>query len=396
MPHQRKRHLLRLLENRLKLFPVVGILGARQTGKSTLLRELLSAKRKTRYVTLDRDENKQQALQKPTLFLQNLESDTIQTVCIDEVQKAPVLFDTIKAEVDEKKRSGRFALSRSTEFSKKTGIKDSLTGRIALLRMYPLNLCEIHDITPSLTLIDPSKNKAKKKSKVSLKNIHQWTDRGGMPGIFAVRENSSREALFDAWIETTCTRDMTVFNIPRFNPDLAKRILVAIAKSETPNRNEIAKSLGKTSRQMEPYLEGFKALFVVYEIEPFKTSVGKPLFYLFDSGIAQFLGSNTKRLLQIWFLNECFSQFSYAGESRADIFYSISSKGSRIDFVIETKKTSYAILLSEEESPSTYSLRAVDAFRRRNTSLAVFVLAPCLDIHRLEKNTTILPWTSVV
>ena len=100
MPHQRNRHLLPILEKRLKLFPIVGVLGARQTGKSTLLRDILAKRRHIHYVTLDREEIRSQAQRHPSLFVQNLESSEYQTVCIDEVQKAPVLFDTLKAEVD--------------------------------------------------------------------------------------------------------------------------------------------------------------------------------------------------------------------------------------------------------------------------------------------------------
>lgn len=157
----------------------------------------------------------------------------------------------------------------------------------------------------------------------------------------------------------------------------------------------MARSLGKTPRQIEPYLEALQALFVLYEIEPYKTSVGKPLFYLFDSGIARALGASPERCLQVWFLNECLSQFSYSGSVRPDIFYAVSSKGSRLDFVVESKAHAYGILLCDEEVPSTYRLRAAEAFRRRNPSIPVFVLAPCLHVHRLENRITILPWTAV-
>ncbi|MEK7689527.1 MAG: AAA family ATPase, partial [Bdellovibrionota bacterium] len=221
MPHRRKRALLSLLEKRLKLFPVVGILGARQTGKSTLLRDLLPPLRAIKYVTLDRDEARSQALRAPSLFLQNLESDLIKTVCIDEVQKAPVLFDTIKAEVDEKKRPGRFAISGSTEFSKKTGIRESLTGRISLLRVFPLNLAEIVEADSCFSL---AKGEAHRRApKIKLQTVQAWLERGGMPGVFAIRESANRDALWDRWVETTCSRALAQFGIPRFNPELARR-----------------------------------------------------------------------------------------------------------------------------------------------------------------------------
>lgn len=144
-----------------------------------------------------------------TRFIQNLEAAGMQTVCIDEVQKAPVLFDTLKAEVDERRRPGRFALSGSTEFSKKTGVHESLTGRIALLRIFPLNQCEILQGKSTFPLLSPfaKVNSQKSHSLAKLNDIQLAIERGGMPGIFGVREKNNREALFESWIETTCTRD---------------------------------------------------------------------------------------------------------------------------------------------------------------------------------------------
>ncbi len=370
-----------MLEKRLKLFPVVGVLGARQTGKSTILRELLAELRTIRYVTLDRDENRDRAARSPTLFIENLESEGIKTVCIDEVQKAPVLFDTIKAEVDENKRPGRFAVSGSTEFSKKTGVNDSLTGRISLLRNYPLNISEITDT---------------KKSKNYLKDISQWLNRGGMPGIFAIRDESGRESIFESWIQTTCTRDLAQFEIPRFNPELGRRILIAIAKLDSPTCIEIAKSIGKTSRQIRLYLEAFKALFTIYEIEPHKSSVGKSQFYLFDAGIAKTLGASEKTCLKIFYLNEVYSQFSYSGQRSPDIFFYLSSKGSAIDFIVEAKTEKWGVILTFDESPAAYGMRAAEAFTKKVKDIPVIFFAPCLSTHVVSEQIEIRPWSFVV
>lgn len=396
MPHQRARHLLVLLNKRLSLFPVVGVLGARQTGKSTLLRDLLPSLRKSRYVTLDRDEVKGRASAQPTLFIQNLESADVQTVCVDEIQKVPKLFDTIKAEVDERRRPGRFAVSGSTEFSKKTGVQESLTGRIALLRLYPLNGTEIaglqfaHPLVEMRSLVNHA---------VSLKDVSQWLTRGGMPGVFALRDSSNREAWFESWIETTCSKDLAQFNIARFNPELARRILEAVAHVEVSERAVIAQEVGKTPRQIESYLQALKALFVLYEIEPYKTGTGKPRFYFFDSGIGNHLGASSRHRLKTWFLNELYSQFSYYNGTRPHVFFYRTSRGSEIDFVVESKKSNYAVLLSEEESPRPYSLRSASAFLKKHAGVAgamnLYVASPCLHVHKIEKRMQIIPWNLV-
>jgi predicted AAA+ superfamily ATPase len=216
-----------------------------------------------------------------------------------------------------------------------------------------------------------------------------------MPGFFGVRERSSRDSLFENWIETTCTRDLAQFGIPRFNPDLARRIFFAIAKLSKPNPTEIARSVGKLPRQIEPYLQAFKSLFVVYEIPPSVMSTGKSLYYLFDAGMAHYAGSDDKRCLQIWFLNECFSRYSYAGLSRPDIFYYESTKGSRMDFLVDSKDSSFAVLLCREEAPPTYTLRSAFAFRKKHPNVSVFVCAPCVEKHKIENGIQMVPWTQV-
>lgn len=391
MPHQRTRSILKTLEKRLRLFPVVGVLGARQTGKSTLLRELLPALRSIHYVTLDRLENRTEANERPSLFLQGLEDGSVQTVCIDEAQKAPPLFDTLKAEVDEKKRPGRFALSGSTEFSKKTGIHEALTGRIALLRLFPLNISEIENQKSMSDRLLSSKN-LKKGVSPCLKAVKQWFQCGGMPGIFAIREEANRRALFEAWIETTCTRDLAQFRIPRFDPELALKILEAMATEEVPNQLGIARKCGRLPRQIEPYLEAFQALFVVYKVPPYPTGTGKPLFHLFDAGIARTLGASAERCMEGWFLNECYSQFSAAGKALPRIHHYVSSRGSRVHFVVEQREETYAVCLSNQEAQSTYSLRAARSFSAKHPKVPVFVMAPALESHALEKNIRIVPW----
>jgi predicted AAA+ superfamily ATPase len=394
MPHTRKRQLFSLLNKRLAHFPVVGILGARQTGKSTLLRDILPEHRTTRYITLDRDEELREAERSPTLFLQNLESKSIRTVCIDEVQKAPRLFDTIKAEVDENRHPGRFAVSGSTDFSKKAGIRESLTGRIAMLRLFPLNQAEIAGIESKYPLTN-SDFKKPSAEPITLKSISQWFSRGGMPGIFASRDENVRHSLFDAWVETTCMRDLSRFKITRFNPDLARSLFMAICKLDVSNRTEIAREVGRQPRQIESYLDAMKAIYIINEVEPHRTGVGKPLFFPFDAGIASYLGATEKKSKQIWFLNELYSQFSYAGEMRPNVFHYQTSRGSVLDFIIESRKSHYAILLSDEEAPRPHSLAPARAFLKSHPKIPVFVLAPCLRLKEIVPKMQIVPWTWV-
>ena len=117
-----------------------------------------------------------------------------------------------------------------------------------------------------------------------------------------------------------------------------------------------------------------------------------------DAGVAKFAGATQERRLQTWFLNELGSQFSYAGQMRPDVFFYATNRGSRIDFIIESKDTRYAVKLTESEAPGTYLLRATEAFRKKHPRIPVWVLAPCLHILQpgSDKDVKIAPWSSIV
>jgi predicted AAA+ superfamily ATPase len=242
--------------------------------------------------------------------------------------------------------------------------------------LFPLNLQEIYS----------------KENGFSLKEITLWTERGGMPGWFAIREEAARESAIEQWIETTCSRDLANFKISRFNPELARRILFEIALAETPNRLEVARAVGKTPRQIESYFQALKALFVLYEVDPHPTSVGKPLFYIFDSGLAHNMGAPLHRCLQSWFLNQCYSIHSYAGKIRPDIFHYETTRGSRVDFVVKTKAKSTAYKIFEKEALATYDIRSLHAFREKHATIEAIALAPTLARHTLGEKIKIVPW----
>jgi predicted AAA+ superfamily ATPase len=116
---------------------VIAIQGARQSGKIFLVRELLSPELPTSsYVIFDRPADRELAESASESFLEKYAASA--PLIIDEAQKVPKIFDTIKFLVDLQRRPGKYLLLGSTEFSKKTLIRESLTGRISTVRMFPL------------------------------------------------------------------------------------------------------------------------------------------------------------------------------------------------------------------------------------------------------------------
>lgn len=381
-----------MLAKRSKLWPVLGILGPRQVGKSTFLRELWAKKQKANYVTFDRDATRGAAEKAPESFLQTHTQDLTEPLIIDEAQKVPKIFDSIKALVDERRRPGLFTLSGSTEFSDRSHIHESLTGRIGILKMYPMILREIHSGKPAFPILEPGAAPLK----VSAADVSTRIQRGGMPGICSLRSEDERFSSWESWISTSCERDLLRLKGARWKPNLAKEILKAVAvAAEAPRISEIAAALGVDSRIVSGHVKGLQALFVLQGLEPHPKGVGQTRYHLMDSGLAHYLGASYHNCSRIWLLNEIYAQYEYAGRVGAQFYYFQTAKSRLLDLVIEERKQRRVFLFAGSENPSTYDLRTLLAAKRLLKTGEYSVIHPGSEAHKSDKQIRFINWTSV-
>ena len=121
-------------------FPAVVIAGARQTGKTTLIKELIGTREGMNYVTLDYPRIRELARSDPELFLQQYPAPVI----IDEVQYAPELLPYIKIRIDENRVNSQYCLTGSQMFRLMKNVSESLAGRVGILSLYALSRAEIY------------------------------------------------------------------------------------------------------------------------------------------------------------------------------------------------------------------------------------------------------------
>lgn len=330
MPHLRNRHALSLLQAKLRFSPVVSIQGARQTGKSTLAREILTGQH---YLTLDRQSAKNLALKNPEIFLeeQRLQSQK-KTLVIDEAQKAPPLFEQIKYLVDIDKRPGQFLLLGSTEFSKEIQIRESLLGRISGVRLYPMTLSETLELSFNGL---PNNGLIENKERVTRSQMVRFLNHGGYPGIFAVRTENERNQRIEDWLTLTCERDALLFPKLKGDPDLCQKILSTLATIEEPSVAHVTQKLRSNPRKTATQFEILSQLFVIHRLNPHPLGTGKPHYFLNDPGIATYLGANFERRLQTAMLLEYLTRRAYSAAKPLALFYYRTSKGSIIHFICE-------------------------------------------------------------
>jgi predicted AAA+ superfamily ATPase len=395
MPHPRIRHAQPLLERKLKFSPVVTIQGARQTGKSFLVRQLLGARVKgLQYVTFDSGGAQLFASESPESFL--AQHQDAHPLAIDEAQKVPALFDAIKLEVDRRRYPGRYLLLGSTEFSKQTLIRESLTGRMTRLRLYPLTLAE------SLALpLKPLGNAAliKTKPRVTRRHLMAYLQNGGLPGLFAVHDRAEQEGLFQDWIDLTTQRDAVLFPKVKIDPVLCARIFKAIATLEEPTASEVARMLKVDLRKVKTHIMVLEQLFALHRLDPHPLGTGKTWYFIFDVGIAAYLGASFERQLHTWAVLEQMAQRASAGERRSELYFYRASKGGIIHLVVAEGRDLHAVKILGSERFYERELNMLPAFREKCAKSKDWRCASLSalggDRFKLKTGIQVYPWETL-
>ncbi len=261
-----KRTIHRVIEGSLKKFPVVGILGSRQTGKTTLAKAIQEGRSSPKTIYLDlelpSDLNK---LKDPELYLQQYSNAL---VVIDEIQRMPSLFPVIRAMVDKNRINGRFLIlgSASPELIKHAS--ESLAGRIIYHELTPLILQETGN-----------------------ESIQKLWLRGGYPMSYLSGDDDSSYEWREAFIKTYLEMDIPQLGI--HIPAIHLRrfwTMLAHFHGQLWNASQLAKSLGISAPTVRHYLDILDGTFIVRQLIPFHVNLKKRLIksqkiYIRDSGI---------------------------------------------------------------------------------------------------------------
>jgi len=265
------RKLYPIVLNRLAEFPAVALLGPRQIGKTTLA---MSIAKEIPSIYLDlespQDLNK---LSDPTGYLR-MHQDKL--VILDEVQRVPELFQTLRGLIDEGRRKGitskRFLLfgSASIDLLKQTG--ESLAGRIAYLELSGLCLDEINT-----------------------EKVDQLWLRGGFPDSFLSATDEQSTIWRENFIRTYLERDIPALG-PRIPAETLRRFWTMLSHNQGTLHNaaQLARSLAVDAKTIARYLDLFVDLLLVRRLQPWHKNLGKrliksPKVFIRDSGIAHTL-----------------------------------------------------------------------------------------------------------
>lgn len=267
--------------------PVVLLHGPRQCGKTTLARQL-GAKAGYAYKSFDDDLTLAAAKSDPIGFVADLPPKCV----LDEVQRAPGIFSTLKVVVDENRTPGRFLLTGSANVLLVPALSDSLAGRMGIQRLYPLAQCELagHP-APFIDLLFGGRFPARKRPRLGRELARRIAD-GGYPPALARSAGNRRAVWYRDYVETMVQRD--VRDLARIaSLDTLPRLL-KLAAGQTArliNVSDLGAPLQLSRPTIRDYVTLLQGIFLLDELPPWHSNrmsrlIKTPKLHVGDTGIA--------------------------------------------------------------------------------------------------------------
>jgi hypothetical protein len=301
---QVERRVLAVATERLQDDPVVLLEGPRSVGKSTLLHELAKTMGAA-VLDLDVPTTRDAVAADPSTFVAGTEP-----VCIDEYQKAPVVLDAIKAELNQDSRPGRFVLTGSTRHDSLPAAAQALTGRLSRLTVYPLAQVELEGNGSSILeqlFDDPAATVAAVPTSTTTRE--EYVERvvaGGFPLALARSTANARARWFDEYVNLTLERDVQEISRIR-QGDLLPMLLQRLTgqTAQVLNVNGAGRDVGLDHTTAEDYTRLLERVFLIERLPSWgKTLIArtgaKPKLHVVDSGVAaRLLRLTPKKLLRL-------------------------------------------------------------------------------------------------
>ncbi|MGQ0766653.1 MAG: ATP-binding protein [Gemmatimonadota bacterium] len=281
------RYLAPRLREALRDSPAVLIHGARQSGKSTLAREVGEA-RGYRYFSFDDDAITAAAKADPIGFVGGLPAKSI----LDEVQRVPGIFTSLKSAIDRRRTPGRYILTGSANVLFIPTLADSLAGRLAILRLHPLAQAEIDGVR---TRFIDTLFRGRFTAGLSERLGPELTRRivgGGFPAALKRPAPSRRRAWYRDYLETQIQRDVRDLSRLRSLDTLPKLLRVAAANTaKLINVADLAAPFELTRQTIHEHVTLLERVFLLERLPPWHSNqtsrlVKRPKLHLTDTGVA--------------------------------------------------------------------------------------------------------------
>ena len=366
------RLVMPALEDRLRVMPAVVLTGARQAGKSTLARDIISAGR--RFFTLDDLDTFEAARNDPDAILGGNDPITI-----DEVQRAPDLLHAVKMDIDNRRTPGRFLLTGSANLLLMGQVSESLAGRASYLTLLPLTRREQMGLGRAglweelLGAPDEEWRHILNAAKSPREDWRKLALRGGFPTpALSLRSARERAIWFDGYTQTYLERDLLSLSTIAALPDFRRLMRATCLRiGQLVNQTDLGRDVALSQPTVRRHLNLLETSHLLvrvpaYAVNRTKRLIKAPKIYWADTGLAMRIaqedvprGAHLENLVLIDLL-----AWRDARDSRADIFYWRTTAGEEVDFIIEADDRLLPIEVKSTTKPSLRDAAALRSFRR--------------------------------
>ena len=359
------RDLEEKIKSASKEYACILITGARQVGKSTVLKRLMDDNREE--VLLDDIEERKLASKDPALFLQMHSLP----ILIDEVQYAPELFSYIKMAIDKGAAPGSFWLTGSQPFKLMELAQESLAGRIAIIHMPSLSQHEIygHDKTEPFSIdLDKLKKRSNINKPADLNEIYRRIWSGSLPGHISGKY-TDRDLFYSSYLQTYIERD--VKEIADIDDTMIFSDFIrsaACRAGQMLNVSDIARDVGISNDTAKRWLKILEKSDIVFFLRPYsnnllKRTIKTPKMYFFDTGLVAYLtrysspeilanGAINGAILENYVVSEIIKTY-HNNAKECLIWYYRDTNSNEIDLVIESDGMLHPIEIKRTASPGT-------------------------------------------
>ncbi len=403
-----RRALETTLQDDLDIYPVLALVGARQVGKSTLVRQIADA-RGMSYLTLDEQTCLEEARDNPKSFLARSGPGGL---CIDEAQRAPQLFLAVKQLVDVDQRPGRIILTGSNQPALGASVGDSLLGRAAYrtlraLSQSEIRLSESHDGWSALfDEPDPIVLLRLLEERAALNATADWRETvrvGGYPRALAAPAAAAGR-LLDDYIETFVRRDVReVLNIE--SPERFEAFLrLAYARTgQELNYSGMSRDLGTPVNTLRKWGDALERSYMTELVPAYTKNAGErviksPKLYAVDVGLAIAGARETEPTgfhLETLIASDLL-RWRDAAAGRLVSHWRLET-GQEVDFVVQQGAQRVAVEVKATSDVSNDDARHLRTFSdRADAGVRTIVLSNDPEVRTLGRGVLAAPWWSVV
>jgi hypothetical protein len=399
-----KRHIASKFLKYSKEYPIIALVGPRQSGKTTLCKFLFP---KYKYISLENMDYRHRAISDPRGFL----NDIGPYVILDEAQRVPELFSYLQEIVDNDPKPAQYILTGSSQFLLIEQITQSLAGRIITFKLFPFTYTELFNYPEDQTFEDIFQTPHLKRKEIKSDEFYELLWKGFYPRIYDKKLDSYK--WYENYILTYVERDirslLNIRNIKTFENFL---LLLASQSANLINYSNIANSLGVSLPTIKEWISILEASGMIYILPSYfknfsKRIVKTPKIYFMDTGVLCYLLSirNISQLkthplfggiFETFIISECIKRFCNFAE-KPPLYFFRDQSGNEIDLIIYTKDNGFPI---EIKSSQTYNKDFEKSIQywfnlKNNLSRKGTVIYRGKDMININANISTIPWYNI-